>query len=887
MYECITDDTSGDQLLTNASYYTKLDTPIISRQDLVFLETWHELVDEKDIVYPYGNVQYNGIDTDGLTGIANGVFTGADTYSLFGNWQENSALIGRGYVWSTLSQEDKLRFASNKDNNIYMSKDGLVQVRYRVRVIEGLGTNWGRIVPTVNSTITYDGLYHQITPKGAKVYNPYDIGFRIDGMLFRTYHNYNENNELGIAFAGNEAGNPKSIYSYGNTRAAYIPIALVQRRNQGVFDPTFNSEGTAVYLNTDGTTVTSFYDTDNKATSIADAFNPFKLAAGSIGTASGRPDGLFYDEINERDIEDLRMSAHKVTDKQGYLEEQFNKAVAGEIRGKEKEKRLLAHYTCNTANLSTGSGMYMYVDSASIKEIYSEIGNLNKHDYFYDLRGASTYLIVAYHPDVGTRVFKDTYAGNYYFGVAFWSDHSALGLFANKTNVDIKIFGPSSFTQNNTALVCDIIGDPRTLAERVNYTPVSGTTQTVNLTTNTYVKVGTTIYRSLLARTGVNLDPAVEVYTNTANWVSKGTNGAIGGYPQEWKTNGVFGTPLLTGENGESLLPADIRHGANGGYIVKLNRKANGNNYVLKKVIAYLPNGTSKEIPLVIDWNSVIVNGNSVGYYKDYISNQILFNINGDTTFNDDAIIQVFYETKANATELTANSAVEAIGDIYAANNYNDSYALNIAQHLINKPLTHPAINYYGHLNGITLDHKIMNRDKQLTGIYSTLVVPTHETINADGGDYPAVKSFPYLTQSNSRAQMNIVFKEMKWDVGSDNPADIIAAPAGTALTLKKGDLIRPSGFNNTLINGLVIILRYDFSSSFIASFWDGFFIDSNNKLRNPEGAIPYYLEIWDGNGWGDDNKFQITNNVSTLQDDNNQTVLYGQKSIKLPNFLD
>ena len=56
----------------------------ISRSDLVFLESWHEDISEKNFIYPLGNTQYVGGNTDGLTGIANGAFTGFETYSLFG-----------------------------------------------------------------------------------------------------------------------------------------------------------------------------------------------------------------------------------------------------------------------------------------------------------------------------------------------------------------------------------------------------------------------------------------------------------------------------------------------------------------------------------------------------------------------------------------------------------------------------------------------------------------------------------------------------------------------------------------------------------------------------------------------------------------------------------
>lgn len=114
----------------------------ISRSDLVFLESWHEDISEKNFVYPLGNVQYLGSDTDGLTGIANGAFTGFETYSLFGNWQTSSALIGKGYVWTNLTETQKKLFIANKDNNCYLDGDKVIQARYRVRIVQGLGDNW-------------------------------------------------------------------------------------------------------------------------------------------------------------------------------------------------------------------------------------------------------------------------------------------------------------------------------------------------------------------------------------------------------------------------------------------------------------------------------------------------------------------------------------------------------------------------------------------------------------------------------------------------------------------------------------------------------------------------------------------------------------------------
>ena len=102
---------------------------------------WHEDISEKNFVYPLGNVQYLGANTDGLTGIANGAFTGFEKYSLFGNWQTSSALIGKGYVWSTLTEAQKKAFISNAENNCYLDGDKIIQVRYRVRVQLGEDSN--------------------------------------------------------------------------------------------------------------------------------------------------------------------------------------------------------------------------------------------------------------------------------------------------------------------------------------------------------------------------------------------------------------------------------------------------------------------------------------------------------------------------------------------------------------------------------------------------------------------------------------------------------------------------------------------------------------------------------------------------------------------------
>ena len=139
MYKCIIDDTTGDHILTG-DYYTEVPL-VLTRTDLVQLIVFHEKVSDKDFVYPLGNIQYRGADTDNLSGISEGSFDGYTTYSLFGSYQSEGAVVGKGYVWSSLTDTEKQLFSSNPFNNLYMKGEDLYQVRYKINVIKNASSS--------------------------------------------------------------------------------------------------------------------------------------------------------------------------------------------------------------------------------------------------------------------------------------------------------------------------------------------------------------------------------------------------------------------------------------------------------------------------------------------------------------------------------------------------------------------------------------------------------------------------------------------------------------------------------------------------------------------------------------------------------------------------
>ena len=107
--------------------------------------------------------------------------------------------------------------------------------------------------------------------------------------------------------------------------------------NQGIYHPTFNPNGSKLANDNK-----KWYETTVSLSSISDCFDASKAltASGYIGTTSARPDGLFYDQIHEGDIIDLRMNSAKVEDYNRLIDREFNKLVAGTYRGTSKEPRV-------------------------------------------------------------------------------------------------------------------------------------------------------------------------------------------------------------------------------------------------------------------------------------------------------------------------------------------------------------------------------------------------------------------------------------------------------------------------------------------------------------------------------------------------------------------
>ena len=799
-------------------YSDKIETrPSVSRQDLVFLETWHEEIQEKDIVYPFGNVQYRGSNQDSLEGITEGVFTGSSTYSLFGNWQSENNLVGKGYVWSGLSEQDKVKFVRNPENNVYVDGDIYVQVRYRIRVIKGLGNEWEKTEQT-NDIFQYNNRFI-VHSKGSKVDIEYDIGSSINPNIF-------VNKEHGWSISDYD----KIFTSHSDKNNHALPIALVQRRNQGAFHPTFNTEGTSMlahfngdnrldggyefYKNTlyvqdvGGTneikskSCTFKYQTDRTKCCDEDYSDQIKANGyhGKIGAVSGRPDGLFYDEINERDVQDLRMSALK-RDFKELREEYHGKAIAGEIRGKEEETWSYVHpKKFKVLHSHTWSDYYHQafiireLDGSEI-DYYSIVNQDNAVRYIItgsfgnkiDLKVENSNGIQWPHPNN---------SGSCYMYIDKGRKSIRGGIleapFEAGEIITLTIIYKKTSTENNHRTQCDIIGDPRKIKDRVNFEITEDTTKDILknqyiLCSSNSLNSGTldTVYRAKKDLLGILTDSEdgdanighID-FSDTGIWVNLGSDN-VGGYPEEWLEHGVDGTPNVIDEEGNSSFPVNNNYsdtwshsnstyydGRHFGY--KMSHKLLSHNLLLVK----RKDGSFQKYS-GMNWNTKFGAETGLNRISKSSANVILINV-GDTyedlgyasvdEMMDLMIFKMYYTTRSTFLEIDNNKIVKDIGDVWAGNHYGNNDCTELFSDILGvvptgrngtsnfrsqkSPLVN--ISFRSDINIIDTSGYYGFTEDNLVHNYSL-------------SQKVALKHFNYLGSYYQRAKINYIFKELKY----------------------------------------------------------------------------------------------------------------------------
>jgi len=372
---------------------------IVDRKDFVFIETWREDLALHDLVAPNGCVQYQKSTHDGVSlSLIDPLKQG---YSAYGEWDN----VTRGYfaTWSTMTNAEKLKWSENPANNIHYSADDgkFYQEKFRVCVAEGVGNGW-RVSHGDTFWRNYTSLIYvsdldrtMVLPIQGATTTPYGLttgesAYRTPGYANRAVVKYLANYDVASARVFNNIEYDSSISATGYANC--IPVALVQRMNQGSYDLRLNPYGTATptcppeiqsymvckqiddVLQINQTSLSQCFATGNRY-GVGGYIAGRYADTGVVGSGSslngirGGVENTFCDCVYNCQVEDLRLNANK-QNKQELLTDGTRRSVAAKTRGLGKVPYLLA----STLGSSTGreDGVSFYGVQARI-QIYGRL----------------------------------------------------------------------------------------------------------------------------------------------------------------------------------------------------------------------------------------------------------------------------------------------------------------------------------------------------------------------------------------------------------------------------------------------------------------------------------------------------------------------------------
>lgn len=624
----------------------------LNRNEIVFLEVWREKITDTGYVFPYGNVQYT---SDSADGIATTYFNGDVGYCA--SFDGDSVTVteinaqgqevtttkpkGRGWVWKDLQAAYKNNIASNFRHNIFVDGDDLVQIRYRVRVSKFSS------LPAVPLTHT--------TYLGYTADNDATSAIRAQGKLgtlntsdvnYIILAPFNQDNQHALN------GTYSTEYTTDLSHDGFVyalPIATVSRRNTGVFDTIFNPNGSARFRDglrlvadydstddiigfalmdkenatlassTTGSTWSAKYDIMMKwlfdRTTVLTAYDNAKgfVIGGDMNSGiSGRYDALFYDEVNEVDVNDLRMDVNKQLDLAYVLEKEFNKFILGDQRGWGQEN----HMRYWAGDVGKAAEVTLY-DGTKVKDAQGNqvkgYGYVTELPIYYKLSSGAT--IDGIDADIATKItegftstlfvrsgrapvtteeknFRSGYSNKFVKRVQVSlapvldaqgqtqrdiNNNLVQKIVINdgKVYVDeltqVIVVSPKGRAARKTQLHADIIGDPAgnsfkfstsmKVATDIAADAVLENGNIVFTGQNYYVYRGSRKTKTQIESSHTDTSGNFKIdVANTNDWIDVTGKG---GYSEGWKMYGNLGSALLVDESGTSLIPRDVFSGLN------------------------------------------------------------------------------------------------------------------------------------------------------------------------------------------------------------------------------------------------------------------------------------------------------------------------------------
>ncbi len=704
----------------------------------------------------------------------------------------------------------------------------------------------GKIVSIPNTNVTLPA-----APATSSLLSRRDVVYLRESGIIGVFEGLDDNSDMATAGFSAVSGED-GLWSDGTGLAT--PLVYVHRRNQGAYHPFFNENGCAYSANGSDVTGRSFWESVNSIiSSTAECFTLASTPANANGslttTAVGsrfpRPDGLFYDAIYLSDITIPSLQATAPSPTQLEPDYWRDKLAANTFKGFHNEGIPflvpIERGVVETQTTATTSGKCSVGDES----LYSD------SDFVIVLNQDNVPVYSGYsviEPVANTIRLYTTLTNGYRDSRQTW----------DRTNGDIYTILKVEYREAKTSDLTwtDIIGDPvnypRQATGVIDWESNQGT-QTITAGQAIECSPGHTaggvvgnIY--LRVATGGSVDLSTAVFTNTILYRDLGPKATFLANAQ-----GMAGFPLIYGENGEDLIP----DGTSKEY--KVRRKCAsvaGVQVSDDKGVSWIENSAG--------WGALTLAPNSRTSAEPL----------GRFEF-------ITYRTSALPLEVDELTPVLAskFGDVKASSHSAANNGSVFISSLIGKVPTKGS----GVRQGVKPLDSYSLTSEGLPTSGSSHEPTSHGAFNLEAGDSPAAKALPYLTQ-DKQPKLQVLFKEMIYDAGADDWIDGGSQTAIATTTNYLQGVIYKVIEPNSGLEGYYVLCVQDRPSTF---GWGVVALNSQGVIQ--DGAGVTYEDtfvVWNGSGWGDNNKFTVASNTDTDTDDNANTILVGTKSIPLPFIL-
>ncbi|WP_172565585.1 hypothetical protein [Vibrio navarrensis] len=327
--------------ITSVSIRPATEEVVTERVDLSGLEGYlEEITPAKPYIYPYGGINNQATSVDGIATTVDNV----RPITYFANFDGDTTSRGRGWNLNDLTDAQLLTILQNPDHHVYVIDGRLVQFRFRPRQIKGAGNgDWENFDTTKSWELNFGGVYTRLSVQGTRDSIPtYSTSYPYISKLAST-ESYVSKTDPALFYARKLSANDNCAY---NGECYFYVLATVLRLNQGAYHLSLNPLGAKHWNREDGDGGIYWYSAEsNTGATTVEAFKQTTAAGevgartptGTIGQASSRPDGRFYDAIYADSVGgviDRRLSALPIT-----IEDYFKaiaKAENGTMRGMEK-----------------------------------------------------------------------------------------------------------------------------------------------------------------------------------------------------------------------------------------------------------------------------------------------------------------------------------------------------------------------------------------------------------------------------------------------------------------------------------------------------------------------------------------------------------------------